>query len=61
MGWGLPPTRAVGAMVWGLHRAPAGAVGRRRRSAVEAPCVFYFDRDIFLGDEANKHELRSVL
>jgi len=47
VGWGLPPAGAVGAVVWGLHRAPAGAAGRRRRSAVGAPRVFYFDRDIF--------------
>jgi len=33
----------------------------RSTAAVGAPRVFYFDRDIFLGDEANKHELRSVL
>ena len=61
VGWGLPLAGAVGAVVWGLHRALAEAAGRWRRSAVGAPRVFYFDRDIFLGDEANKHELRSVL
>ena len=27
VGWGLPPAGAVGAVVWGLHRAPAGAAG----------------------------------
>ena len=40
VGWGLPPAEAVGAVVWGLHRAPAEAAGRRRRSAVGAPRVF---------------------
>ena len=36
VGWGLPPAGAVGAVVWGLHRAPAGAAGRRRRSELHA-------------------------
>jgi hypothetical protein len=53
VGWGLPPAGAVGAVVWGLHRAPAGAAqvdGGGRRSSVSTLQAFiwtvtFFDRE----------------